>query len=363
MKRILLLSIILFHTLLSGCAYLSSFSSDLPDKIDSLIKQEQYAKALDIIKYVKPNNPDYKNLIAQKKRILRLAKKLENDSIEKAHLFVQQGEWYQAQLAYETALQKLPPSPRLEKAYKSFLQQRKAHLQKLELILLLNKANWLIGNKPVQKEIKKVLPDAEKHYEELKDYPHQIDKTAEKLAAYTKNALKKRDYSLAKKCLSLIEKLGATNIDRKFIRNSHQQLAKAEKNKRKKQDNITRALIAELTQGISHENLQRARQHLDLIKKQKKLSKTSRKLYNQLKKRYRAGINQGIAAGRKLYSSGKIREALEVWNALLLIDTDNQKLEEHINRANRVLKKLHRLSRDGAGIQPPNKNKTHNEGR
>ena len=90
-----------------------------------------------------------------------------------------------------------------------------------------------------------------------------------------------------------------------------------------------------------------------MLEKQNSRNRTSIKLRKELDKRYRQGIDQKIAAGRKLYSNGKIQEALDVWNSLLEINPDNQKLQGHIDRAERVLKKLQRLSNEGAVVQPP----------
>ena len=112
-------------------------------------------------------------------------------------------------------------------------------------------------------------------------------------------------------------------------------------------------MIAELKQGYSQDNLIRARQQLNVLEKQNSRNKTAIRLRKQLDKRYRKGIDQKIAAGRQLYSSGKIQEALDVWNSLLEIDPGNQKLQGHIDRAERVLKKIQRLSNEGAVVQPP----------
>jgi hypothetical protein len=112
-------------------------------------------------------------------------------------------------------------------------------------------------------------------------------------------------------------------------------------------------LIAELKQGYSQDNLKRARQQLNVLEKQNNRNRTSIKLRKELNKRYRQGIDQKIAAGRRLYSDGKIQEALDIRNSLLEIDPDNQKLQEHIDRAERVLAKLQRLSNEGAVVQPP----------
>ena len=352
-RQFFLVSLIFFLLLLSGCAYLSSFSAELPQKIDTLIQQQEYGEALQTLKYVRPTHPDYKRLMRQKKRIEKLVVKYERKTIQKADKLTRQGKWYPAQQTYEQALEKVPHSEELRKAQQAFLIKRDNYLKQLELSLLLNRANWLIKNAPTQKEIVRVLPDDYQRYEELRDYPDKVDEAAVQLVDCVQSALDAGDYNLAETCLKLAERIDSENVDKEQLAIAKKKLAKAEKTEVRKQNDITRALIAELKQGYSQDNLKRARQQLNVLEKQNNRNRTSIKLRKELKKRYRQGIDQKIAAGRRLYSSGKIQKALDIWNSLLEIDPDNQKLQGHIDRAERVLKKLQRLSNEGAVVQPP----------
>jgi len=354
MRRLgVVIPLLVLQLLFGGCAYLSSFSSELPDKIDSLIQQQEYGEALAMLEYVRPSHADYQQLMQQKKQIEKLIPEYETKTIQKARKLTRQEQWYPAQQTYEQALAKVPQSEKLREAQREFLSQRDNYLKQLELTLLLNRATWLIKNAPVQKEIVRVIPDDYQRYEELRNYPVQVDETAEQLVNCVQAALDTSNYDLANTCLKLAERIGSNNIDKKQLALANKKLAEAEKTEIRKQNAKTRTLIAELKQGYSQDNLRRARQQLDLLKKQNSRDATSIKLQKQLDKRYREGIDQKIAAGRRLYSSGKIQEALDIWNSLLEIDPGNQKLEAHIDRAERVLKKLQRLSNEGAAVQPP----------
>jgi len=352
-RQFFLVSLILFQLLLGGCAYISSYSTDLPDKIDTLIQQQEYGEALQLLEYARPSHADYKRLMQQKKRIETLITKYERQIIQKADKLTRQGQWYPAEQTYEQAIKKVPQSKNLRKAQQAFLIKRDNYLKQLELSLLLNRANWLIKNAPTQKEIVRVLPDDYQRYEELRDYPDKVDEAADQLVGCVQSALDAGDYNLAETCLKLAERIGSENVDKKQLAVAKKKLAQAEKTEVRKQNDITRALIAELKQGYSQDNLRRARHQLNVLEKQNSRNKTSIKLRKELNKRYRQGIDQKIAAGRKLYSNGKIQEALDVWNSLLEINPDNQKLQGHIDRAERVLKKLQRLSNEGAVVQPP----------
>jgi tetratricopeptide (TPR) repeat protein len=347
----------------SGCAYLTSFSSDLPARVDSLIKQKEYGKARDILAYVKPGHPDYAQLQRQKKRLATLIKAYEKNVLKTSQRLIKQGEWYAAQRSLEKALARLPDSLVLQHAYAEFIKQRDAYLEKLELSLLLNRANWLIKNAPVQKEMVRVLPTEFRRYPELRDYASLVESTAVKLVECFQNALKIKDYETADQCLMLAENIGSDKIDPKALARAHRELARAEKSRLQKINSKTRALIAELKQGYSYDILRRTRAHLDVLRRKQTRDSGFIKLRKDLEHRFRKGIDRKIAAGRQLYSTGKIKEALSIWTALLEIDPGNEKLQAHINRAKRVLRKLKRLSVEGAAVQPPLKSGARDEGR
>lgn len=344
--------------LASGCAYLTSFSSDLPARVEQLIQQKEYGKAQDILAYVKPEHPEYRKLQQQKRKLSALIRAYEEEVVKSSRRLVQQGEWYAAQRKLEEARARLPGSPVLQKAWREFLAQRDSYLEKLELSLLLNRANWLIRNAPVQKEMMRVLPTEFQRYPELRDYAAQVEATGSKLVECVRQSLRDKDYETADQCLGLAEKIGAHNIDRKTLARAHRTLAGVEKSRLRKLNRQTRALIAALKQGYSHDILRRSRTHLDLLRRKQSRDQEFVKLRQELERRFRKGIDRKIAAGRRLYSNGKIKEALSIWTALLEIDPGNEKLQAHISRARRVLRKLERLSEDGAAVQPPEKSGT-----
>lgn len=353
MRLFLLGSLLLLQLLLGGCAYLTSFSSDLPSKIDSLIKQQKYGEALDILDYVKPTDKNHTTLMQQKKHVEKLAAQLESNTIKTGQQYIKQNEWYKAQLTYEQALNKLPQSKKLQAAEKQFLATRKEYLEKLELAMTLNNANWLILNAPVQKEMERVLPHEYERYPALRNYQQQVDETAKKLNSCLSISLEEKNYELTRTCLDLARRIGSPEIDKTQLAKAQKKLASVEKSYVRKRNKTTRNLIAELKQGYSHDNLGRARQQLDLLKQQQTTNPETLKLQNDLEILFRKGIDQGIAGGRRQYSQGHVKEAMQIWTALQQIDPGNQKLEEHIDRAERVLEKLNRLSEDNSTVNLP----------
>jgi len=337
-----LLAITLFFA--SGCAYVSSFSSDLPNKIDHLAKKQQYGEALAILDFIKPTHPQYAELKRREKRIAQLGEQFATNEIARAKVCEKKEQWQQAQHIYQTTLDKIPQHSGLNQAYETFLAHRNTRLQRLEQALILNRAQWLIDNTPVQKEFSHILANAEQRYSELKDFHRQVEDTSEKLQRCIEVNMKQGNNKIVARCLALVDKLAPGKIDKALRSKTQVYLGKAKLVQQKQQGVLTRTLIAQLKQGYSHENLLHARQQLDRLKGKKNLSRKTARLNAELKRRYDSGIEQGIVAGRKLYSDGKISEAVQVWNSLLAIDSENHKLVSHIKRAKRVLKKLETLS-------------------
>ena len=339
---------------LPGCAYLASFGSHLPETIEHQIAAGEYGKALATLKWIKPDHPDYARLMQLQAEARRKAAALEKRTLREAARQEKQGQWYRAQKTYEQALERIPDSEPLQAAYSAFLERRQRYLRKLELALLMNRANWLIQNAPIRTEVARVLPEDYRRYPALRDYDKQVHKTARGLDRCLQEALDEHRPKLLEACLELRLKLDPEHRDAELIAAARKALARYRARERRQENDATRALITELKQGYSHDNLLRARQLLDRIADTPAEDATSRELRAELERYFRQGIEQGIAAGRKLYSRGDVPGALEIWQSLAKIDPDNEKLLDHIQRAQRVLKKLERLSREGAEVTPPN---------
>ena len=353
MRFISALIIIIGILALSGCAYLNSFSSKLPDKIEELSQEKKYGEALDILAYIKPTNPDYAILMKQKKKLTLIVTELEQKTIKDSRKYLAQKKWLKTQTILESALTKIPDNEAVNKEYDEFIIKRDAHLKNIEIALVQNKAHWLIENTSVKQSIERILPDAEDKYSELKDFRLQITRISDKLVDCVEFSLKRKKWLQANKCYELVKKLDPEALSKKQNKVILTQLLSVQRQNEKSINDKSKTLIVELKQGFSHENLLRAHQHLVLISHQENATVKMKKLSRELEKKYRQRIKEGIDAGRKLYSSGKIEASLKVWNALLVIDVQNEKLREHINRANRVVENLARISENNKKVSPP----------
>ena len=348
-----LLLLFLLALTFSGCAYIRSFDDDLPARVDQWIEQQEYGRALATLEYVKPDNRNYQLLMRKKQRILVLANSFENTSISKARRLTNRNKWNAALKTYDAALDKLPGSQKLQAARNDFLQKRQVYLKELELRLLINKGEWLDKNAPLHEKIKLTIPDKYRSVPGIRDYEDDLEDTLPSLVDCTETAIMADELQLARQCLYLAEQLGEEVERDPRLQAARQRIEQVDRSLIQQQKQKTRELLAELKQGYSVENLQRAHEHLARLRKRDTRDNESLRLQRQLNQHLQNGLDQRIEAARRLYSSGKIEQALRSWESLQTVDPDNQKLEAHIERARRVLEKLQRLQQEGAVVVPP----------
>lgn len=339
-----------------GCAYLHSFDSNLPQQVDEWIQQKEYHRALETLEHVRSSHKHYAILMKQKQRILKLAQELERKTIQDANQLVAQNEWYKANQLYNRAQEKLPDSKRLNGSYKEFIEKRDAYLRQFENRLLVNKGIWINNNISSYEKVKSALPEDYHSINGITDFERDREKTLEALIECAQTAGAEDKLVLAGKCLSLARRMDGDLQDDPRLAEVHRKLEQARESQLQDYKKQTRDLLAEFKQGNSLDILQRAHDHLESADQFQPLDNTASVLLVQLKKRLHSGIQQRMESARRLYSQGKIELALQIWESLQTISPDNQKLEAHIERAQRVLSKLQRLQRQGSSINPPNAN-------
>ncbi|MEJ2141133.1 MAG: hypothetical protein P8Y24_02055 [Gammaproteobacteria bacterium] len=346
-------ALIFLSLFLHGCAYLQSLNSELPQQIDEWAAAHEYGKALNTLSYVSKNHKHYASLQKKKHKIMLQAKEFEHDQHLAARKMEQQGKWRKADNVYSSALNKFPQSKLLNTEYKAFKNRRNKYLKDLEYKLSIARGTWLIESTPLQKKILEAAPDNYASQQRFNNNTQKLQETAGGLMECAETALKTGRISLAKTCIQTAENLNSPDIDKVKLAKLKKQFSQSHQLYMKKQNDITRALLKEIKQGYSHDNLQRAQRHLSEIVEYKKQNKEAAKLAKELDKYIKTGLAQRMEAGRRMYSDGKYEEALSIWIPLKSIDPDNAKLQDYIERTKRVLKKLEKLSNTPSAITLP----------
>lgn len=346
-KFLLLISL----SLLGGCSFLQSFHNQSTEYVKVLIQEKHYARAQNLLQKISPGQPDYPALMAQKKRLQKLINKLEATTLAQVRKLQKQNKWQQALQALHSARAMLPESRLLRKAEQDFLTARNKRINELNMEIDIHKGIWLKDAEPLLDAIVRTQPDNYERRQQQQQFKQEKTRTLKNLARCAREAMDEELYELGRQCLDLVNK-----IDRKRQYNESLKQAKAKLQRhdhawRQRQIKISDELLKELKQGYSHDNLLRASRHLQKLSRHKQ-STEEKQHSSMLKQELDKGIAQNMDAGRQLYSEGKVSEALSIWTSLRQITPDNEALEAHISRAQRVLKKLERL-----GKQQPSTNK------
>lgn len=337
---------------LSSCAFLNSFNSDLNKQVDTWMAQHEYSKILDTLQYIRPSNPNYKLL--QKKRQLAIAasKRYEQAQITDALNLIEKGQWHEAELTLNTAIEKLPDSRPLHKTYQEFIKQRASYLKSLYTQLFINKAEWLVKDKPVQQQLDRTLPDDRKTREAMADYRNQTRYVYQQLLACGTDAAKMNDLVLAEQCYRLADKLQPSSSIKDTLAEIQQKLAQTQKPIQEPKpaspaiSQLGRNLLEKSKKALTAGQLKLAITQYNKIPGSDKNLEIVRSYGTEMTRRIRENVNQGIELGRKLYSQGQVEQALAVWNKLRDLDPDNENLLSHIDRAERVLEKIRKLRKE-----------------
>lgn len=337
---------------LVGCVPEQVLRKDQPKQVDRWVAEEEYGKALKVIEQVKPDNPLYPGLQSRRKDILRRVDKYERVLIRKGRMLIRKEQWQQAFELYEEGTEKLPDSERIARARADFLARRDERVAALRTKALVNKGVWLSRELPLRREILRTTPDDRQAKKALKRANRELDDTSEGLYLCGQRALVSRDNKLAVRCLALAEKLTPTTSVKDALARAEKEQektkAKTRRAKRKKQQQAgadkARKLFDEYEEAYEADDLIQARSILAVLKIVEPESDKVEQLEVELDGAIGERVTRGLEESRKLYSQGKIQQALDNWRALSEIDPENEDIKAHIARAERVLAKLRELS-------------------
>ena len=358
MRNVFIVVALLSMTLsnLSGCAYIYSRTNNVAEKIDSLAKQKNYGLALKILSYVDKDHFNYVFLMSEKKRITAIAKKYEKNSIIEAESYAKKKQWALAMSSYDTALKNLPESIRIKKSRAKFIIKRDKYLKQLENKLLVSSAKTLSKKTATTKEIAQVIPENQQAKKRLSSHIKEVKLTANKLLECTEDSINNKDFQLAEECLSLASNLSDSKATDKKVTLLQRRIESYKNKQQKSQSKSILKLSKNLSQINSNQELIRYQQEISQYYLLNKSDRKAIKLKKELDEKIKLTLQSGIKQGQDLYSQGRIKPALTLWNELYQLDSGNTQLNDYIHRAEKVLKKIQSLSSKPNSLSLP-KNK------
>lgn len=330
--------------LYTGCSLIYSYSDNLPQRIDSWIKEKNYRTALSTINYIQPGHKSYKVIQGKKNIVLKQAAAYENEAIEKSSRLANQGEWIQAFNLIDEVKKNLFDTKNIDQHHAELIKKRKIIISNYEYEMLNTQAKTLAEKTNLYNKIKKIVSAKEINDLDISKFDRLLEQTIIKLSERAESQYKASQYDKAQESIDLALRLNPDNdivvklddIKRKIKNNTRlTTLAYI---------NSVKELLNKLSQGYSYAILNETKEKITWLNKNKDNETSYQEYITRLEHHLKTGLKQHFQAGRNLYSKGKTQEALSIWLELKDIEPQYPKLQSHISRAEKVLNKLEKLS-------------------
>jgi hypothetical protein len=356
--KLRLLALALLVIGFNGCTVMQPLPDDLPERIHVWMQNDEYGQALRMLDRVRSDHPRYVELIRMKPQVRQQAQAFAQRIAGQARQAWGTDDWQTAYDKLQYGLQRYPQSELLQRTNSEFEQKRQTHLQRLQQQLDINKAKWLARNMPIQREMAEMAPDEPEVIQHQQQLEAQRDEVYKRLVTYGVDAMKQEQWQLAHRCLTLAEGLKPTGALSGALKRVSAKLNIEEQKKTQLLSADTRHWLGKAREELAQDNIKQALHSYRQIDKAQTDRSTVRAFKQQLDKRIEQDIEEGIETGRKFYTQGKIERALAVWHSLQELNPHHEKLNAHIARAEKVLKKIKRLREDQI-VLPPNHSDNH----
>lgn len=348
---------------LAGCANYYATRPDLAERVEQWIADYEYRLALHAISQVKPDHPDYPRLQAKERALRSLIAGQEQDILEQARQFANREQWLEADATYARGLAQFPDSERIRTAREAFLAQRERRMRELRLQAWVNEARTLLRNRRLYTEMTETAPDHRLARREGHTAERRAYEAARVLVSFAEQGFAEGNHAAASEYLALAARLSAeprltTTIEK--LQAQYAAVLREQQGRERRARARLAAQEAQVRAARSAERLEQyrlasaahqwvaAREHLAAAHE---LAPEDAALAAErviLETRIAQWVATENERGRLMYAQGKVEEALEVWMPLLELAPDDEDLRAHVERAQRVLRKLEQLGRQPA---------------
>jgi len=365
---------VLFILILTGCGGFSGTKVPSIEKIDHWLAKENYGEALELVRQMQNNSPSAE-IDNKMSDIKKRADRFDETRSREIYELINNENINEARQLLRESLLLYPTGPRLTAIDSHLKSTQSTQISRLQAQQLLSKSEWLLRSKEIQKSLQMIKPESS---ETFKDPSLDIEETAAELYHLGLKALQKNDLELADSCLIMSNKL----YPRRFTASAIARLELLKEKEKQRIIALEKKEAAQKREEELKENLQtrqvnnKARQQ-QLASKQREfdalyfdtvtmlkdnqlsLAKNNLDKLNQLmpdnakleplnrefSEKLPAHIEALLDRGRQLYINGKIEKARDIWYKAKKLDPSNEQVNKNIERADRVLGRLHELKK------------------
>jgi len=348
MNHALLASVLLITLLTSGCSYLQSRPRDAVAELEDHLAQERYGRALALIEETNAGHPQYNQLQERADAVRTAARSFARQQSAAAQEAAAAGRWAEALTLYTEALERHPESATLRHGHEALHAQQAARRSVLEEELLLLRGEWLLQALPRYAGIAAIDPRDRGARGEYEAYQAEARRIAAALHRTGLAAIEAKRWEAAGTRLRLARRLHpdaayATALEQLATRRAEtERMARA----RRLAENRERITALENAFAAANEagDAVAARQNLEdmaalLGRDHPRVAQHRKRFAQQLK----PWVEARMEAAATAYSEKRFEAAIARWREVLQVDPENEAARARIERAERVLERLHRL--------------------
>ena len=212
-----------FLFIFSGCTTLNPS----PEKhLQSLLKQQEYEKALQFIELESIQNGQKSTINKQRQHIKNQLRELESTAILKATEYEEDGNLAMALSHLEKTLEKIPSSQRLQEYYKSLEVEKNIRLTRTEHRLDLAKAKFLLKKRALLTEKKRAEGSNFSNWWQSRKTDNTLPDLNKKLLECGDKSIERSELKLAGECLYVAQKIENSETVQKALFAWHTALEK-----------------------------------------------------------------------------------------------------------------------------------------
>lgn len=310
---------------LSACSQFSTLLNNKPGKVESLIANEQFYGALDLIDATPESDPDYQAVYALRKKVLTAIEDYERTSLARADDLAKQSQLKQALDLVDHALERLPASKALTEKRRNLKRSLHSKLYQTEVKLAEHRADLLPREISLLNELKKYSDD-DSIDSALAYRMRDAETTRSILMDQTKSLIDQSQWISARRYAELADKLKSDKETRTL-------LAKID-------GNVLNQHLANLRKAIDDEDLMRARKlTAGLDTKEPRV----REQIDRLNAKISEMVVKLSRDGQNAYTKGDLDLAIQQWEKALLLSPENEDIKNQLQRAKTFKKNYQRF--------------------
>ena len=205
--------------------------------------------------------------------------------------------------------------------------------------MLMRRASALMQYEPIYVELETLLPKDHGAADDIRQYRSERRIISENLFDCGQQSMLEKNYTQAEECLDLSSKLDNSS-EKQLLLDKAKNIRKQQEDKKR-----TEQILLAYQQSYNSGNLADALMQLESLVATTTDDAQGIQLRDQLKTEIKARMTKDLELARYLYSLGKIPEALQLCNSLMLVEPKNEELLALISRAEKINKNIEKLSK------------------